>query len=460
MTIRRLIRSSIFRRHLHVISRTKATIKPASPTPLNLKQYNLPLYDCIAPNYYVPMLFFYPNQNSDHGTQQPSPNMTATTISNQLKNSLSETLSKYYPLAGRLTSETQVDCSDQGADFVEVQIGCKLSEIQGNNIVKGDKFSGHLFPPNSIWDEVPNQDSSLVRVQLNHFDCGGIAIAASVSHKLSDALTVCSFLRYWANVSRHSGDHPKLLDLCPQFQYDLMPKSCYDDSVTTKIVCPPKHWITKEIVFHNKNIETLKATARLKDKLDGVVEDQKYTRNELVTALLYKCSVAAAAATSKSGEYAPSVLFQTVNMRRMMEPKVPETSVGNIVTPIHIPTTTESETMLNNLIRKMRQAKMQLRGIKNPNEFELIPVKLEEYVKSNHRVVAVSSMCNFPIYKEMDFGWGRPARVSLVDTPVSDLFTLMDTASGDGIKAVISLEEKYLEHFQNNQELLTYGCFL
>ncbi|KAL1826650.1 hypothetical protein ACET3Z_005062 [Daucus carota] len=453
MSIRGLILSSFFKRQLHVITRSKTNIKPSLPTKSPLKQYNLPLYDCLVHDLYIPMLFFYPSDNPDGNTPKLRANTTAT-ISNLLKCSLSQALSKYYPFAGRLISASRVDCSDQGVDFFEARIGCKLSEILDKSLVKGDEYSAHLFPPRSIWNKVIDRDSSLVRVQLNHFDCGGIAIAASVSHRLGDAATLCSFLCYWANLSRHSGDHQKSSHFRPHFAYELLPSSYYHDSVVPEVVYPEKYWVTKEIVFPNTKIAKLKATMQSQDRVE------RYTRNELLTALLYQCAVAAAAATSESGAYAPSVLFQLVNMRNVMDPPLPESTVGNIASTIHIPTTTESETNLNQLVQRMRKGKMQLKGTKISSGFELVPPLINEYMKRNHRVVFISSMCNFPIYQEMDFGWGRPAKVTLVDTPFVDCITLMDTWSGDGIKAVVSLEQKHMEHFVKNPGLLTYASFL
>nr|XP_017234410.1 PREDICTED: deacetylvindoline O-acetyltransferase-like [Daucus carota subsp. sativus] len=394
------------------------------------------------------MLFFYPHGKTP---KLKAYNTTSTTtISNLLQCSLSEALSKYYPFAGRLISASRVDCSDQGVDFFETRIGCKLSEIHEKSLVKGDEYSAHLFPPGSIWGKVIDQDSSLVRVQLNHFDCGGIAIAASVSHRLGDAATVCSFLCYWANLSRHSGDHQKSSHFGPHFAYELQ----YHDSVKPEVMCPEKYWVTKEIVFLNTKIAKLKAAVQTQDRAE------RYTRNELLTALLYRCAVAAAAATSESGAHAPSVLFNLVNMRKVMDPPLPTTAVGNIVSTIHIPTTTESETSLNQLVQRMRKAKMQLKGTKNSSGFQLVPPLLNQYMKSNHRVVFITSMCNFPIYQEMDFGWGRPTKVTLVDTPFIDCITLMDTWNGDGIKAVVSLEQKNMEHFVNNPSLLAYASVL
>ncbi|XP_074369342.1 acyltransferase-like [Apium graveolens] len=435
---RSLVLASIFRRNLHVVSRSKCTIKPASPTPLMLKRYNLSSQDRMIRNLYMPIILFYPPQQLA--------NTTATTISNILKTSLSQTLSKYYPFAGRLRSGSYIDCNDEGIDFVEAKIGNTFSDALEKEAEKSGDGLGHLFQNDSIWDEASGKDPSLLLVQLNHFHRGGIAVAVSLSHRVGDACTLSTFITYWANLTRHSGDHCKIGHLCPHFN-QLHP--FYEgDSVTSVSSLPKKYWITKEIVFHNSNIKNLKA------KMDYSCQE-KYTRNELVTALLYKSIVAA---KSDSGVFVTSVLSQAVNIRSIVDPPLPLSSVGNLFTINHIPTSTQSEMMLHSLVERMRNGKMKIKTIKSLDGNEVMPI-LIDYRKRNCRVFSFTSMCNFPIYDVMDFGWDRPVKVTIVDTPFADCIVLMDTPSGDGIKAIVSLEEEAMRNFQEDEELLTYASF-
>lgn len=87
----------------------------------------------------------------------------------------------------------------------------------------------------------------------------------------------------------------------------LLPHSYDDEFVATEVLLPEKNWITAE----NLKIAELKANQEKQDKLEAY---QNYTRNQLVTALLYSCAVAAAD-TSNSGAYPDSLLFQVVKMR-------------------------------------------------------------------------------------------------------------------------------------------------
>ncbi|WOG83576.1 hypothetical protein DCAR_0102753 [Daucus carota subsp. sativus] len=450
MALRGLIRSSIFRRQLHVISRSSSNIRPASPTPSKLKQYNIPLHDRMIPDFSIPMVFFYPI-NSNHSSKAIPDNVSKSDV---LKKSLSETLSKYYPFAGRLCSGSYVDCNDQGVHFVDAQIECKLSEVLEKPPVKEEEEGlGHLFPPRTIWNQLSDlYGGTVMHVQVNHCTCGGIALAVSLSHLLGDALTLCSFLRYWASLSFNSGDHQKSLHLCPRFVYELLPPSYDRDSIPI-VSYPDKNWTTKAIVFPNKKLAKLKAAVENEDKVDGVVEDQKYTRNELLTALIYRCIVAAVARTN-SGTREGSGFIRSVNVRPLLDPLLPETSVGNFVIPNYILTSTESETKFRTLVGRMREEKRQLNGIKSL-EGHQVETKIRELSKK-HRLYGISSMCNFPLYDVLDFGWGKPMNAVLVDTPMVDCVNLMDTAN-DGIRAMIGLGEQDMKFFLAQEDLLTYA---
>ncbi|KAL8097391.1 diaboline synthase-like [Apium graveolens] len=440
----------ISRRQLHVVSSSRTNVKPASPTPLKLKHYNLPSHDLMMPDYYMPLILFYPNP------QLSNPLASKTAILSLLKNSLSKTLSEYYPFAGRLSSSgSYVDCNDEGIHFLEAQIACDLSEILQKPPVKNEKEGyGHLFPPGSIWHNV-SYSRNLMAVQLNHFSCGGLAIAVSLSHRVADGVTLFSVASYWARMCRNLNDQEKLVHRSPCFVHELLlPQSSDDDLTATQSVAPEKNWITTKIVLSNSNIDKLKAELEMQDKQQGI-KNKNYTRNELVTALLYRCAVTAATA-SNSGTYTKSVLLQTVNMRPVIDPPLPKTSVGNLFTFNHIPTYTMNETKLNTFVAQMRKGMMQLRGSKSMVGIEAFPL-IVKYEKLNYKTYMISSIRKLPIYDETDFGWGRPVKAAVVDTPFVNSSFMMDTPSRDGITATVSLEEQDMKNFLANKELLAYA---
>ena len=60
-----------------------------------------------------------------------------------LKKSLSEILTLYYPLAGKIKDDLCIDCNDDGAYFVEAQVNVCLSEF----LSQPDLLILHKFLP-------------------------------------------------------------------------------------------------------------------------------------------------------------------------------------------------------------------------------------------------------------------------------------------------------------------------
>lgn len=95
-------------------------IKPYSPTPPHQQFLKISLIDKLMPPAFIPFVSFYqyyPNNNSithDH-----------------LKFSLSQTLIRFYPLAGRLKDDDiTIDCNDEGVVFTTARVvNITLSEL-------------------------------------------------------------------------------------------------------------------------------------------------------------------------------------------------------------------------------------------------------------------------------------------------------------------------------------------
>lgn len=118
-----------------------------------------------------------------------------------LKKSLSQTLTLFYPLAGRLKENLFIECNDEGVDFVEARVNCPLLDI----LRRPEADDLDQFLPKEY--HVPELASSLesqVAVQINIFSCGGMAIGTCISHKLVDGITHTSLINLWASMARGS----------------------------------------------------------------------------------------------------------------------------------------------------------------------------------------------------------------------------------------------------------------
>ncbi|XP_019235181.1 PREDICTED: acylsugar acyltransferase 3-like [Nicotiana attenuata] len=237
---------------------------------------------------YIPIAFFYPrplHHNINKSSKQE--------LAQVLENSLSKSLTSYYPFAGKLKDNVAIECNDMGAKFLNVELNCSMSDVV-NLPDTGPEYL--TFPKNLPWNTSYDKGSNFVVAQLSHFKCGGIAVSACLSHKLGDG-SISSISAYK----------------------------------------PP--YIAKRYVFSCSKISALKEEVMASES--GV---QNPTRNEVVTALLYKCIMAASRSNS-GGIFKPSVLNQMVNLRPRLNPPLPNNSAGNFVTTISIKSTSDIEQM-------------------------------------------------------------------------------------------------------------------
>ncbi|KAJ1704044.1 hypothetical protein LUZ63_003823 [Rhynchospora breviuscula] len=120
-----------------------------------------------------------------------------------LRESLSKVLVDFYPLACRLTISTEgkliVDCTGEGAVFVEAEAECNLGTI--GDITKPDpSMLGTLvynIPGAKNILEIP----PLV-AQVTKFKCGGFVLGLAMNHCMFDGIGAMEFVNSWAETAR------------------------------------------------------------------------------------------------------------------------------------------------------------------------------------------------------------------------------------------------------------------
>ena len=141
----------------------RETIKPSSPTPPHLKSFKLSSLDQIAPLIYIQLVLFYPNNNNNNNDVI----ITSDQIVKHLKKSLSEALTRFYPLAGRLANNTAIECDDgEGALFVEAKFNGFLSTFLDK---PNEEVLERFLPAKAASPEAVT--GPLLLVQVTFFDC-------------------------------------------------------------------------------------------------------------------------------------------------------------------------------------------------------------------------------------------------------------------------------------------------
>ncbi|KAL0406628.1 UNVERIFIED_CONTAM: Stemmadenine O-acetyltransferase [Sesamum latifolium] len=162
----------------------KEMIKPSSsPAPPHLRKLQLSFLDQLAPPTYIHIILYYQAFHHHHDSGETS---------RKLKRSLSDALTIYYPLAGRLRDNSWVDCNDAGAEYVEAWFNnVQLSEKSGK-----EELKQYVPLEPSGGGDIP------LAVQVSFFGCGGMAIGFCLSHRLADAMSLVTFINAWAAACR------------------------------------------------------------------------------------------------------------------------------------------------------------------------------------------------------------------------------------------------------------------
>ncbi|KAI3722613.1 hypothetical protein L2E82_33654 [Cichorium intybus] len=399
--IRNLVRFG--KRQLHTII-SREIIKPSSPTPSHLKTYNLTVLDQIISHEFTLLVAFYPHTHNYRTSHEKTLN---------LKNSLSQTLTKYYPFAGRYAkvAPTYVDCNDNGAQFFEASIDSTLSDfLQNSQHEDLDQFFPHglvnYTSDGGAHDLKKNDQRIPLSVQVNHFECGGLAVAVSMNiNSMGLALD-------------RSND------------------------------C-----VVKSFMFPNSKINDLKLKVKAMTAESGEPITNP-TRVEVLSWLLYKCAVTAAI-KNNSGSFKPTCLYHIANIRDKMIEPLPEKSIGNFFVSMEIRTKNESEMKPESIINELKKQKTQFKGLRNiETAFDIISkTDLDELHGKLDGAYVCSSMCGYSLY-EIDFGWGKPVKATLPGYSRKNSFILMDAPNRDGIEALVFLGKEDMNSFQSDPELL------
>lgn len=155
----------------------REVITPASPAPRDRLQ--LSLFDLSCPEMYVLTIFFFKTRAGE----------SSENITGRLKSSLPETLSRFYPLAGRIEG-ISISCNEEGAVFTEARTDLLLSDFlkkKLDDIYSLGEFFPTMAPSPGAWP--------LLTVKVSTFGSGsGVAVAVAISHHICDVASLLTFV--------------------------------------------------------------------------------------------------------------------------------------------------------------------------------------------------------------------------------------------------------------------------
>uniref|UniRef100_A0ACD5ZT70 Uncharacterized protein n=1 Tax=Avena sativa TaxID=4498 RepID=A0ACD5ZT70_AVESA len=119
-----------------------------------------------------------------------------------LRAALARVLVHYHPLAGRLGISPEmkltVECTGEGAPFVEADAACDLADI-------GDLSTPDPAALGQLVYSVPGAKNILemppITAQVTRFKCGGFSLGLAMNHCMFDGLGAMEFVNSWAEMA-------------------------------------------------------------------------------------------------------------------------------------------------------------------------------------------------------------------------------------------------------------------
>ncbi|KAI3424005.1 uncharacterized protein J3R85_010654 [Psidium guajava] len=432
---------------MEVTITSREHIKPSTPTPHHLRTYKLCLLDQLIPAPFAPIVLFF---SPDDRPERPA----VPAKLELLKNSLSTTLTRFYPLAGNLKDDLTVDYDDEGASYVEARVNRSLSEF----LAHPDLLLLCKLLPVDLTPKETYSGSRITNIQANVFECGGIAIGVCIAHKILDGAALSTFLKGWSATAR--SDKVVIPDFAAASLFPTEDLWLRDTSmVTWGSLFKKGKSITGRFLFDASAIATLKSRAKGSDS-------KRPTSVESVSAFLWQRCMSAAT-ERRNGTRRPSILSHVVNLRKRIEPPASDCSLGNILWISSAKCASNTDRSLPVLAHEVKNSISridghfveQLRGTDRNGRITDSLKEMSGAVASEDGAdhFGVSSWCKLG-FNEVDFGWGRPVWVSSYGTSGSvfmNLVILADTREGDGIEAWVTLDESEMAVLEGDEELRT-----
>ncbi|KAH6779008.1 hypothetical protein C2S52_010245 [Perilla frutescens var. hirtella] len=406
-------------------------IKPHTPTPENLKKYNISFLDQFMEGMKLGVVLFYESKPENQNQQ--------------LEESLAKILVQFYPLAGRyMKKDHLVDCNDEGAEFVEAEaLDIELMDLVTKTEI--DQLN-HLFPADA------DDENPLLSIQATHFPCGGLTISIRVSHIIFDASSLWTFIAAWSNAT--NPDSSKTLITPPSFPIpSLLPFMDLGRSTPSKELID--EITVKRLVFNKE------AIARLRSKIKLNMNGKRISRVRVVCAVIATTLIRVDRANH--GKNRSLAILQTINMRERTFPPQPKHACGNFA--ITSQTQTEEigmEELVHVMGESVEESIADYGELLSPDRDARSIImnalgNISKQVRNPEtNVVDFTDWSKFGFY-EADFGWGKPVWTGIQSNrPVISSTVLMSDREGDGIEAWLYLKANDMRLFEQDEDISNY----
>lgn len=377
-----------------------------------------------------------------------------------LKTSLSRTLDYFYPLAGRLRCDVDIDkdakvyyveCNNEGIEFVEAV----ADDVTVADILEAEydlKIIQRLFAQNGLLN-IECDVKPFLAVQVTTLADGGCFIGNTLCHMFADGSSLWHFMNSWSEIchGHHCISNPPVLDR----QYPFQSKIWIPNSSIVNVK-KPNHTnssILKERIFHfpKEKITSLKLKA---------IEE---SGNKKISSLQAVLSHTWRSVSRNQGLDSNTEVYLTIAIghRTRTEPALPTHYFGNALHLARCTLTCQeiftedslgrAASKLNELVA-LQTKSLVMDFIRSMTE-NLTLLGIDTLFSGDSLVT--SSSPKFDVYGN-DFGWGRPVAVrSGGGNKVKGKITLFAGAEDGSMDIEICLLAETMEALKRDNEFVS-----
>lgn len=340
-----------------------------------------------------------------------------------IKEALSKVLVHYYPLAGRLTISPEgkliVDCTGEGAVFVEAEADCSIEDMIGDNTKPDPVTLGKL-----VYD-IPGAKNILeippLVAQVTKFKCGGFVLGLCMNHCMFDGIGAMEFVNSWGEIARGVPlKIPPFKDRSilksrnpPKVEFSHNEFAEIEDVSNSNKLYEAEEMSYRSFCFDPEKLEKLKIKAMEEDN-DGTLV--KCTTFEALSAFIWK---ARSQALQMKPHQQTKLLF-AVDGRSRFDPPIPEGYFGNGIVLTNS-TCTAGDLIENPLSFAVKLVQEAVRMV--TDGYMRSAIDYFEVTRARPSLTATLLITTWSrlSFHTTDFGWGEPVGSGPVALPEKEV---------------------------------------
>ncbi|XP_066367837.1 malonyl-CoA:anthocyanidin 5-O-glucoside-6''-O-malonyltransferase-like [Miscanthus floridulus] len=386
-----------------------------------------------------------------------SPDADVPAILSALRTSLSQALRAFYPMAGHVRMPTEGrrhELSYSPGDAVPFTTA--EYDVDIDHLIADDSVPVQVAALAPLVPRLPKGRAVLaVQATLLLGRCRGLAVGVTVHHTTCDGAGSTHFLHTWAAAAGADEQHrrqvpppqPPVIDRelipDPRGLYDIylssMPPMVSQDDfefVLGKHQDPGEDKALATFTLSQQLLQSIKSAVADEAARRGMVMPPRCSSILATYGFIWSCycQVRRAAAAAKTNM---SYFLFSVDQRSRLKPPVPDKYFGNCCCPA-IATAPTDEVAAGGMVGLFAACAAVEEEVREgaQERWDACVVRVKEAVANG--TLSVAGSPRFRVY-DLDFGFGRPAKVDMVSVAKTGAISVADARAGGGVEVGISL---------------------